>query len=68
MSLNCKYDSAISVFLSDDLKSQVWIWHKTAIMTVGRHNFVKFIDIKPNCQKHSGCVFASGKNAMYPSV
>ena len=35
-------------------------------MTVGSHNFVKFTVIKPNCQKHSGCVFASGKNAMYP--
>ncbi len=37
-------------------------------MTVGSHNFVKFTVIKPNCQKHSGCVFASGKNAMYPFV
>ena len=35
-------------------------------MTVGNNNFVKFTVIKPNCQKHSGCVFASGKNAMYP--
>ena len=35
-------------------------------MRVGSHNFVKFTVIKPNCQKHSGCVFASGKNAMYP--
>ncbi len=30
------------------------------------HNFVKFTVIKPNCQKFSGCVFASGKSAMYP--
>ena len=37
-------------------------------MTVGNHNFVKFTVIKPNCQKHSGCVYASGKNAMYPMV
>ena len=35
-------------------------------MTVCSQNFVKFTVIKPNCQKHSGCVFASGKNAMYP--
>ncbi len=34
-------------------------------MTVGSHNFVKFAVIKPSCQKHSGCVFASDKNAMY---
>ena len=30
------------------------------------HNYYKFTVNKPNCQKHSGCVFASGKNAMYP--
>ncbi len=35
-------------------------------ISAGSHNFVKFTIIKPNCQKHSGCVFASGKNAMYP--
>ena len=35
-------------------------------MTVGSHNFVQFTVKKPNCQKLSGCVFASGKNAMYP--
>ncbi len=35
-------------------------------MTVGSHNFVKFTVLKPNCQKHSGYIFASGKNAMYP--
>ncbi len=35
-------------------------------MTVGSHNFVKFTVIKLNCQNHSGCVFASGKNTMYP--
>ena len=35
-------------------------------MTVGIHNFVKFTVIKPNCQKHSRYVFASGKNTMYP--
>ncbi len=34
-------------------------------MKVGSH-FVKFTVIKSNCQKQSGCVFASGKNAMYP--
>ena len=34
-------------------------------MTLGSHNFVKFTVIKPNFQKHSGRVFASGKNAMY---
>ena len=37
-------------------------------MTIGNHNFVKFTVIKPNLQKQSGCVFASGKNAMYPFV
>ncbi len=37
-------------------------------MTVGSNNFVKFTVRKPNCQKHSGCVFASGKRAMYPSL
>ena len=36
-------------------------------MTLGSDNVVKFTVIKPNCQKHSGCVFASGKNAMYPN-
>ena len=36
-------------------------------MTVSSHNFVKFTVIKPNCPKHSGCVFASGKNSMYPT-
>ena len=35
-------------------------------MTIGSHNFVKFTVIKPNCQKHSVCVFASDKNTMYP--
>ena len=35
-------------------------------MTEGSHNFVKLTDIKPNYQKHSGFVFASGKNTMYP--
>ena len=35
-------------------------------MTLGSHNFVKFTVIKLNCQKHSGFVFAAGKNAMYP--
>ena len=35
-------------------------------MTLGSHNFVKFTVKKLNCQKHSGCAFASGKNAMYP--
>ena len=35
-------------------------------MTVCSHKFVKFTVKKPNCQKHSECVFASGKNAMYP--
>ncbi len=35
-------------------------------MTVGCQNFVKFTVIKLNCQKHSGRVFASGKDAMYP--
>ena len=37
-------------------------------MTVGSHNFVKFTVIKPHCQKNSHCVFASGKNAMYPAT
>ncbi len=35
-------------------------------MTVGSHNFAKFTVMKPNCQNYSGCVFASGKNALYP--
>ncbi len=30
-------------------------------MTLGSHKSVKFTVIKPNCQKHSGCVFANGK-------
>ncbi len=37
-------------------------------MTVGNHNFVKSKVIIPNCQIHSRCVFANGKNAMYPTV
>ena len=37
-------------------------------VTAGSNNFVKFTVIKPNCQKHSGCVFAIGKNAMYPNI
>ncbi len=37
-------------------------------MTVGIHNFVKFTVIKQKItKKNSGCVFASGKNAMYPN-
>ena len=44
------------------------LWHKTVNMTVCSYNFVKFTVIKPNCQKHSEYVFASGKNAMYPSL
>ncbi len=57
------------MFLAKRVKKwmcQVLIWHKTVNMTVGSHNFVKFTVIKSNCQKHSGCIFASGKNVMYP--
>ncbi len=46
-------------------KNLSWLTTHTVNMTVGSHNFVKFTVIKPNCEKHSGCVFDSGKNAMY---
>jgi len=46
--------------------AKLHLLHKTVNMTAGIHNFVKFKVIKANCQKHSGCVFASGKNAMFP--
>ena len=66
LSQNCEYISAIAVFLTDALKSQVYIWHKNVNMTVGSHNIDTVI--KSSCQKHSGCIFASGKNAMYPDI
>ena len=61
LSWDCEYDSAIAVFLSYALKSQVYIWHEAVNMTVGSHNFVKLTVIKLNCQKHNGCIVASGK-------
>jgi len=51
----------VGVFLSNQYEVYNWQY-----FIVGSHNFVKFTVIELNCQKHSGCVFASGENVMYP--
>ncbi len=57
LSRNCKYDSAIAVFIfrcKFDIK--LWIWQKVVIT----------LSNKTNCPKHCWCIFASGKNTMNP--
>ena len=59
MTINCDYDSVVGVILSVEDK----------ILPIV-HLILKLIKTLPLfytfCQKHSGCVFASGKNGSTP--
>ncbi len=59
MTMNCEYDSVVGVILPVENKI-LPIVHLKLKLTKTHPLFYTF------CQKHSGYVFASGKNAMYP--
>ena len=61
MTTNCEYDSVVGVILPVENKILPIVQPKLKL-TKTHPLFYCF------CQKHSGCVFASRKNAMYPYI
>ena len=59
MTMNCEYDSVVGVILPVENKI-LPIVHLILKLTKTHPLFYTF------CQKHSGCVFASGKNGSTP--
>ena len=59
MTMNCEYDSVVGVILPVENKI-LPIVHLKLKLTKTHPLFYTF------CQKHSGCVFATGKNGSIP--
>ena len=62
MTMNCDYDSVLGVILPVEHKMMPIVQLHLILKLTKTHPLVYTF-----CQKHSGCVFASGKNGSIPT-